>query len=155
MEYSRYVASRIGTNHTDRASQEYLQLIVEKEAHTGILDLSADDPYVLERSLSFVYTTSYDECDKDNTKGTIRHSESSIESVAASSSVISGHNKDSTLPPLSALSIPQPGQKRKYVDEDAERKAANALNLLNNVLVYALADKYDVKALKTLARANF
>ncbi|KAI4199161.1 MAG: hypothetical protein LQ350_004791 [Teloschistes chrysophthalmus] len=127
-----------------------------QEAQIGKLDLSADDPNVVERFLSFLYTANYNEDDKDDTKETTGQGESSVDSVANASSMDSGHVEDSALPPLSALSVPQTGQKRKAVDEEkTEGMAEYASERLNDVLVYALADKYDVKDLKNLAIAKF
>lgn len=141
---------------TKNACRGYLQLIVEQEAQIGKLDLSADDPNVVERFLSFLYTANYNEDDKDDTKETTGQGESSVDSVANASSMDSGHVEDSALPPLSALSVPQTGQKRKAVDEEkTEGMAEYASERLNDVLVYALADKYDVKDLKNLAIAKF
>ncbi|KAI4253754.1 MAG: hypothetical protein LQ352_003501 [Teloschistes flavicans] len=127
-----------------------------REAQTGKVDLSADSPNALERLLSFLYTANYDDRGRDDAEEITGHGESSINSAANTPSVTSAHNDDPILPPSSALSIPQTGQKRKYVDvEEEEWIAELASRRSNNVLVYALADKYDVKELKNLAKAKF
>lgn len=147
MEHSTYVAT---------SSQVFLKLILAQEAQTGKVDLSADSPNALERLLSFLYTANYDDRGRDDAEEITGHGESSINSAANTPSVTSAHNDDPILPPSSALSIPQTGQKRKYVDvEEEEWIAELASRRSNNVLVYALADKYDVKELKNLAKAKF
>ncbi|KAL8896809.1 MAG: hypothetical protein Q9207_007526 [Kuettlingeria erythrocarpa] len=111
-----------------------------KEAHEAKIDLSDDDPETLQRLLSYLYTADYD----------YQVSAERNEAIDAAEAPIT------TSPPSDdPRYLPLQGGKGSNTEASRELKNITPRDLLNNALVYALAEKYDVKTLKTLAKARF
>ncbi|KAL9609057.1 MAG: hypothetical protein Q9167_006155 [Letrouitia subvulpina] len=116
-----------------------------QESLTNNIELRDDDTTTVERMLSFLYTENYHDEGQDPPSGIVSLNveqmiEMSFRAVYDSSGILLTLSSDSQRQvPLS------PGEKAK-VDENA---------LLNNVLVYSIADKYDVPELKELAICKF
>lgn len=111
-----------------------------KEAQEAKIDLSDDDPETLQRLLSYLYTADYEYQVSAERNKAIDTAEALITTNQSSD--------DSQYLPLQ-------GGKGSNTEASRELLRFPPRDLLNNALVYALAEKYDVKTLKTLAKAKF
>ncbi|KAL8896810.1 MAG: hypothetical protein Q9207_007527 [Kuettlingeria erythrocarpa] len=105
-----------------------------KEAHENRIDLSDDDPAALQRMLTYLYTLEYDDEDP------VDDSEENGSSEAVT---------------LNAIAENRQGEADPTPNNLDEPPQVNVSALLNNVLVYALAEKYDIQPLKDLAHQKF
>ncbi|KAL8930453.1 MAG: hypothetical protein Q9208_000637 [Pyrenodesmia sp. 3 TL-2023] len=94
------------------------------EAREGRINLDDDDPGALERMLSYLYTTHYDD---------------------------RGPPSETQTPSSAMDTREEPGDGQSNVRGNVD----NRTSILNNVSVYALAEKYDIEDLKDLAKETF
>ncbi|KAL8920631.1 MAG: hypothetical protein Q9208_006113 [Pyrenodesmia sp. 3 TL-2023] len=107
-----------------------------QEAQEARIYLPDDDPAALQRILSYLYTTGYDDEDQvDDLKENSLSDPMTLDSEAGNAQA----EESSARQPL----------------ERIERAKSNISALTNNVLVYALAEKYDIQPLKDLAKEKF
>lgn len=107
-----------------------------QEAQEAKIDLPDDDPATLQRMLSYLYTTGYDDEDQvDEWKENGSSEAMTMDTVADN---VHGE-ASSTAQPL----------------EELKPAKSNLSTLMNNVLVYALADKYDIELLMIFAKEKF
>ncbi|KAL8806374.1 MAG: hypothetical protein Q9182_001404 [Xanthomendoza sp. 2 TL-2023] len=122
--------------------------------------MSEDDPDALERALRYLYTAGYD--DIDHTEG---------DDLSISGGAKEDDSGNPGVEPQNTLSTDDADQSSNLStieSSTAELARAAALSeadkvldrvmvsaLLNNVLVYALADKYNIQNLKELSKAKF
>lgn len=132
MAISRYTSnSRLTTNQG-----HVLADIDFQEAQEASIDLSNDDPEALQRMLEYLYSAEYndgghvDEFQEDNSSEAIVLDTVEDHNEAEASSTSSDH--DEYEPTKSTISA-----------------------LMNNTLVYALAEQYDIQPLKELAKTKF
>ncbi|KAL8700684.1 MAG: hypothetical protein Q9201_005313 [Fulgogasparrea decipioides] len=129
------------------------KLTAQQEAQSGKIDLSEDDPQALERMLVYLYTADYDDVDQSDAEGKDDAADAADAADTASTSAEDDYAFAQSPTELSTSPI---GQKRKRCEEEIHQsREATASARLNNVLVYALADKYDIQALKELSRVKF
>ncbi|KAL8748348.1 MAG: hypothetical protein Q9184_007371 [Pyrenodesmia sp. 2 TL-2023] len=107
-----------------------------KEAQEAKINLPDDDPAALRRMLSYLYTTGYD--DEDHVDEWKENGSSKAMTLDTVADHVQGE-ATSTAQPL----------------EEPEPARSNVSALMNNVLVYALAEKYDIQSLKDLAKEKF
>ena len=100
-------------------------MCVWQEAATATITLDDDDPSTVRRMLTYLYTLDYDD-------------EDASPDLSASLSTDGGGVADSSSKPA--------------VVDDATTSHCKAMN---NVRVYALAEKYDISVLKELAKSKF
>lgn len=98
--------------------------------------------------LSYLYATSYDDEDHDDRDGA-RHSDAWIGSANNSQNAISNR---STYQTSSRTLAPREQETNRKGDNTSAKVRGSTL--LNNVLVYALAEKYDIQSLKDLAKCK-
>ncbi len=92
--------------------------------------------------LKYLYTGKYS--DEDEPSGMRQQSD---EAARAEYGTLPDRNQSSVNP----SSKPRPGESAKVHPKDGGLAKFNASAIENNVLVYALADKYDIQLLKALA----
>ncbi|KAL8734282.1 MAG: hypothetical protein Q9181_003249 [Wetmoreana brouardii] len=128
-----------------------------KEARDSRIDLSEDDPDALERMLKYLYTADYDDMDHVQREGNKKTQNEDQSSSAAD--LWSAYPKDDGGSVLEssteALSIRSCEDGKEPDSEAGERRRLAVSAPLNNVLVYALAEKYDIQTLKILSQAKF
>ncbi len=96
--------------------------------------------------LKYLYTGTYG--DEDEYLGTIQQSD---QSARFEYGTLPDRNQSSVNP----SSKPRSGGSAKVHPEDGGHPDFNASAIENNVLVYALADKYDIQLLKALAMGEW
>ncbi|KAL8635557.1 MAG: hypothetical protein Q9226_009345, partial [Calogaya cf. arnoldii] len=116
-----------------------------QEAHKAKIDISDDDLPSLQRMLKFLYTTGYN--DEDEPLG--NKGEATRSGKTEHNALSRDHQK-----PVSTTPSSNPREAEKGDKDDAQTKKIDATTRLNNVLVYALADKYDIPLLKDLAKCR-
>ncbi|KAL8960478.1 MAG: hypothetical protein Q9183_005458 [Haloplaca sp. 2 TL-2023] len=133
-----------------------------KEAQNATIDLSEDDPQALKRMLRFLYTANYRELDEADLREEALQSPVSLTRTPNTSATPSNPKTPTTSTHKSTISpSPLPSLKRKRVDDNKsvdtthESKKRTATAALNNALVYALAEKYNIKDLKDVSRTKF
>ncbi|KAL8920630.1 MAG: hypothetical protein Q9208_006112 [Pyrenodesmia sp. 3 TL-2023] len=115
---------------------------LKQEAQDARIDLSDDDPETLERLLTYLYTADY-----GYQEPTEEHK--GEQDVAEATNSGSSSTKTQDAAANTASSRIQPEQ------SSCEVTSVRLQELLNNAHVYALAEKYDIQTLKTLAKDNF
>lgn len=103
-----------------------------QEAHEGRISLNDDDPEAVGRMVRYLYTMDYDEGDN-------------------SYRVPSSYNTQNPNPTMSVSDEPGDYQLTVSMPPITARAAA----IFHNIMVYALAEKYDVQDLKDLAKEKF
>ncbi|KAL8650256.1 MAG: hypothetical protein Q9210_003927 [Variospora velana] len=106
-----------------------------KEAHEGTMDLSDDDPEALRRLLQYLYTADYTHKEATFWLDDLKSMKMKLEQGEVTFGT-------STLDPARACS--EPSMVAKPVEP-----------AWNNMLVYALAEKYDIRTLKDFAKCKF
>ncbi|KAL8917159.1 MAG: hypothetical protein Q9208_008128 [Pyrenodesmia sp. 3 TL-2023] len=126
-----------------------------KEAQEGVIDLSVDDLDTVKRVLSYLYTADYD--DEDHrafaTVSSRSHTPSTDDSAPSPtfpSALVNVRNTTVETPEPAAATHP-----KETAAPAASPEQVSVAALLNNVLVYALAEKYDIRPLKTFAHHKF
>jgi hypothetical protein len=99
--------------------------------------LEEDDPQTVERMLAYLYTSDY--CDGDYS--------GSAADVAAPEEVLADVLEDEERSGSTSQSIMK--------EQDDASATTDELSLLNNVLVYAIAEKYGIAELKQMAKEKF
>ncbi|KAL8749685.1 MAG: hypothetical protein Q9184_006710 [Pyrenodesmia sp. 2 TL-2023] len=130
-----------------------------KEARNATIDLSEDDPDTIQRMLVYLYTADYDDEDSGQIVPTkVINARAGNESRTGPGTQglekNSIHHKPAQTSAKSTVATVDPIEDE--IDEspsDAGEKRTSAP--LKNVLVYALAEKYDLQPLKELARCKF
>ncbi|KAI4088817.1 MAG: hypothetical protein LQ344_005794 [Seirophora lacunosa] len=121
-----------------------------KEAQDSQIDLSDDDPKTLGRLLQYLYTTDYNDSDDNDVNDHDTAEEADEKGSAADASLTSllviAHIDDAT----SSVTSNVFGK-----ENEDESVIPNASFIMNNAAVYALAEKYDIPALKNLAKEKF
>ncbi|KAI4124820.1 MAG: hypothetical protein LQ341_007033 [Variospora aurantia] len=117
---------------------------VFKEAHESHIDFSDDDPNTLERLLRFLYTTDYDD---NNTNDNNTAEETNGKGTVANASSTSSAQIDNAI-----SQVTSDASESEREDESVHHKVSA---IMNNVAVYALADKYNIASLKDLAKEKF
>ena len=121
-----------------------------QESITQLIDLKGDDPKDIGRMLSYIYTQQYDDDETDHFGETVQ----SGNSAGASST-------DSENPCLEMATVPSSaGIESLSLAQRAEHRSAppslpkieSLTRALNHISTYAIADKYDVRGLRTYAR---
>lgn len=117
-----------------------LVLMTSQEGHDARIDLTDDDPEALQRMFSYLYTTRYDDEDLVDEQGAEDPSQATT-----------------TPADVSAFDqiVVTPNPEEKSHEATSEPAKVNAQAVLNNALVYALAEKYDIQSLKDLAKDKF
>lgn len=95
--------------------------------------------------MKYLYTAGYS--DEDDPFDAKRQKDQPA-GAEQSASPVDDQNRASPDPPLS------PGDPEKYHEDYCDLPKVNAAAITNNVLVYALADKYDIPLLKALAEGK-
>ena len=103
-------------------------MILFKEAKTSTIVLKEDDPPTVRRMFTYLYTLAYDD---EGDAASAQHY------MANETNVVTSQALTTNITPLSA--------------EELLRHA----KMMNNVVVYAIAQKYDIDELKELATAKF
>ena len=101
-------------------------IMCSQEAITATINLNDDDQSTIRRMLTYLYTLDYDDQDASNA------------TAMEESQNTGGHDTDSSSKP-----------------EKVDDATAIHRKRMNNVLVYALAEKYNISALKELAATKF
>ncbi|KAL9023881.1 MAG: hypothetical protein Q9196_006906, partial [Gyalolechia fulgens] len=131
------------------------------EARTATIDLSDDDPKPLERMLRYMYTDDYDEDDQSivDTNGEDKDVLDATVSLAGAQIRALALNGDIHAAPRMALRPSISTTWTDIVSDDGDigewRFPVKVSAVWNNVQVYALAEKYDVQPLKSLAAKRF
>ncbi|KAL8732880.1 MAG: hypothetical protein Q9166_002481 [cf. Caloplaca sp. 2 TL-2023] len=113
-----------------------------QEAYEGKITLPDDDADAFERMLTYIYTSKFDDVDPTDVEKGSTTPEAEIPNVVATDS------NDLSSATSSVVS--------REIDEACKAPVHVMLSaLMNNVLVYALAEKYDVRLLKELAQTKF
>ncbi|KAL8955691.1 MAG: hypothetical protein Q9193_006549 [Seirophora villosa] len=114
------------------------------------IDLSDDDPENLGRLLRYLYTTDYNDSDDNDVSDhdTVEVTDEKVSAADASltSLLTNAHTDDAT------SSLTSNASEKENEDEPV---LPNASSIMNNAAVYALAEKYDIPALKNLAKGKF
>ncbi|KAI4264080.1 MAG: hypothetical protein L6R35_007314, partial [Caloplaca aegaea] len=121
---------------------------VFKEAQDSQIDLSEDDPKTLERLLRYLYTADYDDNDvivKATAEGT--NGKEPVANASFTSSTSSARIDNATSP-----QVTRDASEPEKEDESTYHKASA---IMNKAAVYALAEKYDIASLKSLAKEKF
>ncbi|KAG8533296.1 uncharacterized protein KY384_002079 [Bacidia gigantensis] len=130
-----------------------------KEATSRVIDLSHDEANAVKRMVSFLYTTEYDDSPPSLNSKSSMGVGGGVHPVLQ----IVKSNKDK---PIKALykhfRVPR-GPRRiakliaRYDAKEIRKTEApkTQVRLINNIAVYAVASKYDIKPLKDLARIKF
>ncbi|KAL8992659.1 MAG: hypothetical protein Q9169_006930 [Polycauliona sp. 2 TL-2023] len=118
-----------------------------QEAAKGLIDLPEDDPHAVNRMLTYMYASDYDDIDEPEGETALITDDSPMQppEVRNSPTTEGGADQPSTTGMQHVLATP--------IAERSIQVEVDAIN--NNALVYALADKYDVFLLKDLAHAKF
>ncbi|KAL8749687.1 MAG: hypothetical protein Q9184_006712, partial [Pyrenodesmia sp. 2 TL-2023] len=125
------------------------------EAHDGVIDLSADDLDTVKRVLSYLYTADYYDEDPVATPSLPSRSHTPTTDDGAVSPTFPSvfinvpNRKIQTPEPLGATNP------KEIAAPSTSPEQASLAALLNNVLVYALAEKYDIQPLKGFAHQKF
>ncbi len=101
----------------------------------------------LQRLLRYLYTTGYEDEDEPLNKSEAADHPAAAEHT--SSSVDDQEYSSFVLP-----SSPSRKEAEEVPDSNNAPENVNATTIMNNVLVYALADKYDIPLLKDLAQGK-
>ncbi|KAL9007496.1 MAG: hypothetical protein Q9173_007251, partial [Seirophora scorigena] len=114
------------------------------------IDLSDDDPETLGRLLRYLYSTDYNHSD-DNDVDVHDTAEETDEKASAADAPLTSlltvaHIDDAT------SSVTSNASEKENQDEPV---LPNASFMMNNAAVYAIAEKYDIPALKNLAKGKF
>ena len=116
-----------------------------KEAATATITLNDDDPATVRRMFCYLYTLDYDDGDS--------------ELVAPQQAATEHHDPKSKPTQAVGLALTQPleTQTSDEASNPGPDDKATALHdkVMSNVYVYAIAEKYEILALKELARAKF
>lgn len=126
-----------------------------QEAHDGVIDLSADDLDTVKRVLSYLYTADY--YDEDPlavpTLSSRSHTPATDDGAPfptfPSASINVRKRKIQTPEPRAATDL------KEIAAPSTSPQEVSLSALLNNVLVYALAEKYDIQPLKGFAYQKF
>ncbi|KAL8969499.1 MAG: hypothetical protein Q9183_001970, partial [Haloplaca sp. 2 TL-2023] len=133
-----------------------------KEAQNATIDLSEDDPQALQRMFRFLYTADYNELDEADPQEKALHRPGSQTLTPNTSTAPSNPKAPTINTPNSTISPSSlPSLKRKRADgnqktdttHESQKRTATAA--LNNALVYALAEKYNIQDLKGVSRTKF
>ncbi|KAL8917161.1 MAG: hypothetical protein Q9208_008130 [Pyrenodesmia sp. 3 TL-2023] len=131
-----------------------------KEARTATIDLSEDDPDTLRRILDYLYRADYN--DDDSTQVVKAEEDSAQAGDESRTSTrmpgIEDNNNHDTSAQTSTQSTAAKVDlaKKDEVSESPLSSYGTPISApLNNALVYALAEKYDIQQLKELARCKF
>lgn len=117
---------------------ELAELTRQQEAETGRINMDDDDPAAVKRMLLYLYLQDYEDTEPEPSASWIPPL------------VFSTDDDDK---PTMAFGF---GPRIVDADEEAEALAiASHPRLLANISVYAVADKYDIPALKDLAKSKF
>ncbi|KAL8730526.1 MAG: hypothetical protein Q9166_003975 [cf. Caloplaca sp. 2 TL-2023] len=121
-----------------------------REAQTARIDLSEDDEHALKRMLVYLYTESYDDLDIEP------EMTSACDAADTPDSAVAHLEPDSASDIQAILCNQAKSQGAEQTDDSAKKYAEQTVSaLLNNVRVYALADKYDIQDLKVFAKSKF
>ena len=120
---------------------------VFQEGETGIITLQDDDTPTVRRMLKYLYTLDYDDKGEAASVTTHSHGKGASESLQAATVTYTNHNSFTGIEMLPVA--------RSAVVELSEGDVLGYHELLNNVAVYAIADKYDIPELETLAAKKF
>ncbi|KAL8697919.1 MAG: hypothetical protein Q9201_006852 [Fulgogasparrea decipioides] len=127
-----------------------------KEAQNGKIDLSEDDPGAIQRMLEYLYSADYDEMDhphKEEKESSDEHQCSAVtQSPKPSPIKANDATSDEWAQTPRSLSRVTLG---RLAELDGEFQGVIASAPLNNVLVYATADKYELQSLKKMSRGKF
>ncbi|KAL8869760.1 MAG: hypothetical protein Q9174_004026, partial [Haloplaca sp. 1 TL-2023] len=133
----------------------------QQEAQNATIDLSEDDRFALQRMLRFLYTGDYFELYKQelqnaldspgSQKFTLDTPATSTDPNPPTATTHDSINTPSSLPSLKR----KRGDDSKQVERRHKSKKRTATAALNNALVYALAEKYDIKDLKDASQKKF
>lgn len=133
-------------------------LISSKESRNATIELSDDDPKSVERMLSHMYTDDYDEDDKF-TFGPKSESKTTADTrfnLSGSEGRELALNDDAHAEPeLTGPPSPLTTYSDLASDDAKEFWKVKTSAVWNNIQVYALAEKYDVQPLKSLAAKRF
>ncbi|KAL8689902.1 MAG: hypothetical protein Q9224_004533 [Gallowayella concinna] len=122
--------------------------------------MSKDDPDALERLLMYLYTADYEDWDQiegdDLSISNIAEKHDNGSSTAKPQNALSTHDADQTLDLSTTESSTANLARQDALSEtDSEPDRVMVSALLNNVFVYALAAKYDIRDLKKLSKSKF
>lgn len=127
-----------------------------REAKTATIDLTDDDPQTVKRMLTYLYTLEYDDGQRQAEEEIEEAQQERQESSSAASHSPSATVEDASSPEdaiSTTLSSPLLISHKDVIPAEAVNTSCE--RMMGNVLVYALADKYDIPELKSLAKAKF
>lgn len=127
-----------------------MMLIGIQEATKNQIDLPDDNPNALERMLTYLYASKYDDLDVSEEETPTKPNDP-CEQNAEISDPPAAEDRDERSSQTSS------GQGMWSIKAEAAELPVHVLvsAINNNVLVYALADKYDIDLLKELAHTKF
>ncbi|KAE8440474.1 hypothetical protein EG329_007440 [Mollisiaceae sp. DMI_Dod_QoI] len=121
-------------------SEKYSDLTIrcdDRESINNEISLEEDDPHAVERMLVYLYTSDYSDGDSSRL----------AEVVASPEEALADELEDDE----QSVSMAQSTRG----EQDDASATTDEPSLLNNVLVYAIAEKYGIADLKELAKAKF
>ncbi|KAL9593124.1 MAG: hypothetical protein Q9219_007669 [cf. Caloplaca sp. 3 TL-2023] len=129
-------------------------LMVNQEAQTAKIDLPDDDPNSVACMLKYIYTAKYEEVDPTGTQDEVEenHNPEAMKDGNATSDDRTAVSP--RMPPAAPGSVAMSATGSDDGSADGLPKAKFSA-IRNNVLICALADKYDVQPLKTLSQRKF
>ncbi|KAL8948051.1 MAG: hypothetical protein Q9222_005732 [Ikaeria aurantiellina] len=126
-----------------------------KETQDSKISLPDDDPDAIYRMLKFLYTADYE--DRDGHDGGVKSQPQVLEESALkfldAISVDDNHKESEAAPTPSSLSDSAGWNNAHAAMYAGDRVMVSALS--NNILIYALADKYDIEGLGELSQTKF